>query len=485
VLSVARPTLSTALHASESSLQWFSSGYALVLAAAMLPAGVIGDRYGRKRALTFALVLFGAGSVACAYAPSVAAFLAARVVLGIAGAGIIVMAVSALVVLFSEEERPRAVAIWAGVNFISFPIGPIFGGWLLSHYWWGWVFLINAPIALVGLIAVLALVPESRAPDRPSLDPVGILASAAGLVGITFGLIEAGRRGWLDALSLVLMIAGLAVLVLFFMWEDRLGRRPGGLPLADMALFRSRFFSWGIVLMALGSLALVGVLFTLPQYFQGVRGLDAFGSGVRLLPLVGGFLAGLAPSSLLSRALGAKLTVALGFIVLAVGFSLGAGTAIGTGDGFTALWTAVSGAGMGLLFATAASAAISEVSAERSGVGSAMMQAFKNIGAPFGSAILGSVLSSLYLSHLQLGNLPAAPAAAAKQSVFGGVTVANQVGSNTLLHSVLSAFVRGMDGALWASAGIAVFAALLAIIFLPGRRAPAAAAKGEPAVEAD
>src|SRR5438270_903179 len=217
VLSVALPTLSSALHASESDLQWFSSGYLLVLAAAMLPAGLLGDRYGRKTVLLGSLALFGAGSAACAYAPSVGAFIAARVVLGLAGAGIVVVALSALTVLFTEEERPRAVGIWATANFLALPIGPLLGGWLLTHYWWGWVFLLNVPVALVGLIAAFALVPESRAPARPGLDPVGVVASTAGLVGMTYGLIEAGQNGWGDVGALVPMIVGLVVLVGFLL----------------------------------------------------------------------------------------------------------------------------------------------------------------------------------------------------------------------------------------------------------------------------
>ena len=155
--------------------------YLLVLAAGMLPAGLLGDRYGRKRVMVAALVLFGAGSVACAYAPSAGAFIAARVVLGLAGAGVVVMAVTALTVLFDAEERAKAVGLWAAANFLALPIGPILGGWLLTHHWWGWVFLINVPIVLVGATAVAALVPESRAPARPSLDIAGVAGSVAGL----------------------------------------------------------------------------------------------------------------------------------------------------------------------------------------------------------------------------------------------------------------------------------------------------------------
>jgi MFS transporter, DHA2 family, multidrug resistance protein len=239
VLSVALPTLAGALHASESDLQWFSSGYLLVLAAAMLPAGLLGDRYGRKRVMLAALALFGAGSAACAYAPSAGAFIAARALLGLAGAGVIVMALSALTVLFREEERPKAVGIWAAANFLAAPIGPILGGWLLTNYWWGWVFLINIPVVLVGLAAVFTLVPESHATQRPALDPVGIAASAAGLVGVTYGLIEAGQHGWGSAEALFAIGAGLALLLGFVAWERRLSGRPSGQPLVDPALFRA------------------------------------------------------------------------------------------------------------------------------------------------------------------------------------------------------------------------------------------------------
>ncbi|MDA8329812.1 MAG: MFS transporter, partial [Candidatus Dormibacteraeota bacterium] len=196
VLSVALPTLSGALRASETDLQWFSSGYALVLAAAMLPAGLLGDRFGRRQVMLWSLGLFALGSVACAESRTSAEFLFARMLLGFGGAGVVVMAMSALAVLFTEDERPKAVGVWAAANMVAFPIGPILGGWLLSHYWWGWVFLMNVPAALIGLVAVAALVPESRAPQPPGFDLLGIVLSSGGLVGLTYGFIEAGEYGW-------------------------------------------------------------------------------------------------------------------------------------------------------------------------------------------------------------------------------------------------------------------------------------------------
>jgi EmrB/QacA subfamily drug resistance transporter len=476
VLSVALPTLATALHASESDLQWFFSGYLLVLAAAMLPVGLLGDRFGRKKVMLLALFLFGAGSAACAYAPTASAFLVARLVLGLAGAGVIVMALSALTVLFTKEERPRAVGVWAAANFLALPLGPILGGWLLTHFWWGWVFLLNVPVALVGLIAAFALVPESRAPQRPGLDLIGVAASIAGLVSLTYGLIEAGQKNWTDASAVVPMGAGLLVLALFFLWEYRLSRRPDGQPLIDLALFRSAAFTWGVILQAIAALAMIGVLFTLPQYFQGVQGADAMGSGFRLLPLIGGLVVGALPADRIARLLGAKVTVALGFAILAGGMIVGSTTEVASSAPFVAVWMAVVGAGMGLALATAASAALSELPQERSGVGAAVMQALQKLGGPFGAALLGSILTSAYVAHLDLAGLPPAAAQAVQGSIFGGLAVAHQLGSAALLASVRVAFVHGMDVSLVVAAGIAAAGLVLTLAFLPGRTTSTASA---------
>jgi EmrB/QacA subfamily drug resistance transporter len=471
VLSVALPTLAGALHASESDLQWFSSGYLLVLAALTLPAGLLGDRYGRKKVMLASLALFGAGSAACAYSPSAAAFIAARAVLGIAGAGIVVMALSGLAVLFTEEERPRAVGIWAAANFLALPLGPILGGWLLSHYWWGWVFLINVPVALIGLLVGVALVPESRSPKRAGLDPLGVATSTAGLAIVTYGLIEAGRNGWTDASAVGPIVAGVALLVGFFLWERRLSLRQGGQPLVDVALFRSASFTWGVILAATAGLAMIGVLFTLPQYFQAVLDTDAMGSGVRLLPVIAGLVAGALPADRLAHLVGAKLTCALGFAVLAVAAGLGATTGGDTGGAFLVAWTALFGLGMGLVFSTAAAAALVELTSERSGVGAAVMQALQKVGGPLGAAVLGSVLNTAYQARLDLAGLPPAAAAPVRDSVFGGLVVARQLRSPALLEAVRSAFVHGMDVALVVSAGIAVAGVLLALAFLPGKTA--------------
>jgi DHA2 family multidrug resistance protein-like MFS transporter len=346
-------------------------------------------------------------------------------------------------------------------------LSPILGGWLLTNYWWGWVFLLNVPVAMVGLAATAILVPDSRAAHPPGLDPTGVVLSVAGLVGVTYGLIEAGEHGWSNLGAWLLIAGGLVVIAGFFAWERSVNRRPGGQPLLDLALFRSRAYLWGVVLAAVAILAMFGVLFTLPQYFQGVLGTTAMGSGVRLLPLIGGLLIGALPASTIAKRLGTKLTVALGFAAIGVGLVLGTTTSLSSGIGFVAMWMAICGFGLGVAMATTSATAIAELSQDQAGVGSAVLQALNKVGGPLGSAVLGSVLASAYVARLDLARLPAAAATAVRQSVFGGDAVAHALHSSTLTQSVHAAFIHGMDRALTVSAGIAFAGVLLALVFVP------------------
>src|SRR5215469_9914190 len=292
VLGVALPTLAVSLHASATDLQWFFSAYTLALTVALLPGGLLGDRFGRKKVMIIALSVFGLGSLACAYSPNAGAFIAARTVLGLAAGTMVPLVLSVLTVMFTDEERTKAVSVWAAANFLALPIGPILGGWLLSNYWWGWVFLMNLPVVVVGLIAVAVLVPESRAAERPGLDPVGIAASCAGLALLVYGFIAAGQYGWSSGTAIAAIVAGALILAGFVAWELRLTRRPGGQPLVDLGLFRSARFTWGTILQAFGIFAMFGLLFAAPQFFQAILGVSAMGSGLRLLPLMGGLALG-------------------------------------------------------------------------------------------------------------------------------------------------------------------------------------------------
>jgi MFS transporter, DHA2 family, multidrug resistance protein len=477
VLSVALPTLAGSLHASATDLQWFVSAYTLALAVGLLPGGLLGDRFGRKKMMVGALATFGLGSLACAYSPNPGVFIAARALLGLSAGCMVPLVISVVAVMFTDEERTRAIGIWGGANFLGLPIGPILGGWLLSHYWWGWVFLMNLPVVLIGLVALAVLVPESRASNAGGgLDLAGIVTSCAGLGVLVYGLIAAGQYGWTSVTAITAMVAGAAILVAFVGWERHLSQRPGGQPLVDLNLFRSTRFTWGTILQAFGIFSMFGLLFAAPQFFQAILGVTAMGSGVRLLPLLAGLAFGAGLASLVIKWLTAKLTAALGFAVLAAGLMLGATMSATSADVFIATWTAIAGLGFGLVLATAAAAALVDLPKESAGVGSAVMQAVQKAGAPLSAAILGSVLASGYQAHLHLAGLPAAAASAVRSSVFAGITVAHTAGSPALLASVRSAFVHGIDAMLWVSVGIAVAGIVLALLFLPWRATAATTA---------
>jgi len=505
VLNLALPTIATDLHASTSDLQWIADAYSLVLAAAMLPAGLLGDRLGRKKVLLVALILFGASSAACAYATSTGELIAARAVLGLGAAAIFPLSLAVIPVLFAPEERQKAIALMASATFISFPIGPIVGGYLLDHFWWGSVFLINVPVVALALIAVAILLPESRSAQRRGVDFLGVILSCAGLAGLTYGFIKAGQDGWTDAAALGTIAAGVVVLAVFVAWErwltgrnqgDDAGNLRGGKvrPLIELRLFRSAGFTWGTVLSTLVSFAMFGIFFTIPQYFQEVRGVDALGSGLRWLPMIGGMVVGMIGSTRLASPrkaadgqvrgplASAKGLVTVGFTIMAVTLAFGATTKTASGTGFAAAWLATFGLGLGLAMPQTMNAALSALSAERSGSGSALISAMRQVGATIGVAVLGTVLASVYRSHLVVTGLPAAATAAAKSGVVAGVAVAHALHSAALLDSVRSAFVQGLDAMLWVCGGIALASAILALIFLPRRAdgAPGTAADATP-----
>ena len=491
VLSLALPVLSTQLYASTTDLQWFSAVYSLVLAAALLPAGLLGDRFGRRRMLMAALIVFGASSAACAFAGSPAGLIAARAVLGLGAAVIFPMSIAVLPVMFTEEERPRAIAIVMGATFIGYPVGPLLGGWLLDNFWWGSVFLINVPVAALALVAVATLMPESFGVRTSRIDVLGIVLSSLGLASLTYGFIKAGQDGWGDATAVATMVAGAAGLVLFVAWERHLTGR--GQPLIQLELFRSAAFTWGTLLTTFVSFAMFGILFAMPQYFQEVLGFNSFGSGLRMLPLIGGMVVGMlagtrlqaprkTPDGTVARApMGPRPLVSVGFLVMAAPLTVGATTHVASGTGFAVTWFAVAGLGLGLAMPAAMNAALGALSPERSGSGSALITAMRQVGATIGVAVLGTVLLSGYRGQLRLGGLPAAVAGVVRSSVAGGVAVAGATHSAALLLMTRTAFVHGLDVMLAVCAVIALASALLALVFLPCRAAAAVPAGTAPA----
>ncbi len=497
VVSVALPTLARAFGAPGADLQWFSASYALALAAAFLPAGRLADRYGCKKVVLASLAGLAAGSLACAFSGSAAQFIAARALLGLAGAGVTATAVPALSVLSTEERRPRAVALWTGANVLSLPLGPLLGGWLLSRYWWGWVFLVNVPVAALGLVAVTTATPAVASPvAKPTtspplaMDAPGVLSSSAGLFALTYGFIAAGEHGWASPGALGPVLLGLALLMGFGSWEQHLGTRRGRLTLVGAPLARLAALGWGGLALSLAALVLAGLAFSLPQYSQVVAGTGVLGSGLRLLAVMGGLVAGLLVGPGAARRAGPKLGGAGGFALVVVGLATGAATVPTSSGAPSAAWAAAVGAGTGLAMATVASAALSDVPSELARAAPAVLQALRDAGAALGSAVIGSALASAYTSRLGLSGLPLAIARTARRSVFAGLAAAHASGSSPLLAALRAAFAHGLSTALAVGAGLALVG-LLATLRLPSARqrlqAPATGtahprARGSPAL---
>ncbi len=468
VLNVALPELSTALHATTGQLQWFADAYTLVVGVAMLPAANLGDRYGRKRLLVASLALFAVASAWCAFSTSADELIAARSVLGLAGAALIPLGFAMLPTLFPDRsQQARAVSMWALASTAGLPLGPIIGGLLLDHFWWGSVFLINVPLAAIGAIALIALLPEARSASPLALDVPGAVLSAVGLAGVIYGFINAGQHGWGSVGTWTPIVAGLALLGGFVVWELHSTH-----PLIELSLFTNRHFVWGTVHATVANFAFFGLLFVVPQYFQSVDGVSPLDTGLRLLPMIVGMVIGTQAGARLTKRAGVGIVIAGGFVLAAAGLAGGATTRLGTGYGFAAGWIALLGLGAGVALPTAMNAALGTLSAERAGAGSGLMQALRQVGGTIGVAVLGTVLSSSYRSHAHTGNLPAFLARSVHDSVAAGIAVAQRLHNAALAHVVRVAFVHGMDLTLIVSTAFVATATLLAALFLPRRRPP-------------
>ena len=481
IVSVALPTLAADLHASNSQLQWFADSYNLTLSMALLPTGLLGDRIGRKKVLIAALVLFGASSAVCSYATDPGQLIIARAVLGVAGAAMVPMSVAVLPVVFPEEERGKAMSVWVAASAAGFPIGPILGGWMLNSFWWGSVFLINVPVALLAIVGLVFLMPESRNPHRPRIDWIGIAASSIGLAALTYGVILLGQNGWGDTWALVSSTGGALALALFILWQMRLSRLPAGEPLIDLGLFRSRSFRWATILVCVVSFSMFGVLFATPQFFTVVEGADALGNGLRLLPIIGGLLVGARAGSQLVPKLGDRVVIGAGFAVMAVGLIMGALTGSDTPYGYVAAWVAITGAGLGLSLPASMTVALNTLSEDATGVGSALLQALRQVAGTIAVAVLGTVLAVGYRNRLNVTGLNDRLASATKTSAIAGKEVAARLHSPSLLDSVRNSFVHGMSLMLWVTGIMAVVGVALALAFLPAHshKAASPAATGE------
>ena len=467
ILNVALPTLAQDLGATGSQLQWMVDAYLLVFAGLLLTMGALGDRFGRKLALDAGLLVFVAASAASAFAGSAEVLIAARAAMGIGAALIMPATLSIITNIFPPTERGRAIGVWAGMAALGVVMGPVVGGWLLEHFWWGSVFLINLPVVALALLAGWPLVPNSRDPSATPLDPTGAALSVAALVTLVYGIIQAPEDGWTDPVVLGAFGVAAVLAVAFIWWERRIQH-----PMLPMGFFRDPRFSAASGAIAMAFFALFGSVFLLTQHLQFVLGYTPLQAGVRILPVAAlGVAAPLAAR--LTEGIGAKLVVAAGLLVVAGALWVLSTVQLGDGYGRVAAALALLGIGMGLVVAPATESIMGSVPLAKAGVGSAMNDTTRQVGGALGVAVLGSILAASYGAAIQptLRGAPPQVAQTAGDSIGAAATIAAQLGpqGSGLLEAARSAFIQGMGDALQVGAGVAALAALLVLLFLPAR----------------
>jgi DHA2 family multidrug resistance protein-like MFS transporter len=469
ILVTALPTLSAKLGATTDELQWMSAAYTLSLAGFMLPAGVLGDRYGRKLMLLLGLVTFGISSVVASQMTSAGGLILMRVVMGASGAIVLPLMQSILPSMFAEDERQRAIGFAGAGSFIGLPLGPLLAGWLLTHYDWGSIFLINAPVVVLAVIGVWLFVPENKDPNPKRLDWIGAVLEVVGVTGLVYGIIEEPVHGWSDIQVMGPIIGGLVLIVAFVAWQLR-----ARIPLVDLNLFRNRRFALATVAFTVVGFAMTGVMFVLSPYLQVVQGNDAQGTGLRLLPMIGALMVGAVSSDWLAARLGAKVMVSFGLLGSAAGMFVLSRAGADTGYELVAIALAIIGISIALAMIPSLDAILGALSSAETGAGSALTRAIQNVGASFGVAVMGSILNSSYQAHIQshVAGLPAPVRSAAESSVAVAAAVAHHLPAPLgaqLLRAAQEAYSQGMGDVLLVTGGLTVAGALLMALFLPAR----------------
>ncbi|MDR0344488.1 MAG: MFS transporter [Nocardiopsaceae bacterium] len=475
VLNVALKTIAEphiGLGASQSQLEWGINSYTLVFAGLLFTFGVIGDRIGRKRMLMIGMAAFGLFSLLTAYSRNPDQLIFARAAMGLGAAAVMPQTLSIISNVFDPRERARAIGIWATAVGIGIAIGPIVGGLLLGHFWWGSVFLINVPLTAVGVAAIALLVPESRNPDPGRVDYLGVLLSIAGLVLLVFGIIRGGDKGsWLHWDVLGTAAAGLALLAVFGWHETRISH-----PSLDVKLFRDPRLSSAVAALGLVFFGMMGALFFLSFYLQGVRGYTPLSAGLLTLPFAAGQLLVSPRSARLVSRFGAKAVAAAGLLTVAL--ALAGYQLLGTA---TPIWVLgvtffIQGTGMGLVMPSATESVMSVVPRERAGSGSALTNTARQVAGALGVAVLGSILAQAYRGQLSphLAALPHAAASTATGSITATQTIASRLGgaAGARLDGFADvAFVHAMHLTTAISAAVTVAGALVVLAWMPGRRA--------------
>jgi EmrB/QacA subfamily drug resistance transporter len=475
ILNVALPTLVRELHASTSTLQWIVDAYTLVFASLLLAAGSLSDRVGRKGVLLAGLAVFGVATVAGGLTTTPGQLIAARCVMGLGAAMIFPATLSLITNVFTERsERALAIGLWGASVGAAFALGPLAGGWLLEHFSWSSIFFAMAPVAALGAALIALTVPTSRDPQAPRADRLGVLLSAAGMGLLTYTIIEAPDQGWDSARSLVGFALSAGLLGAFIAWQLRAAE-----PLLDVGLFRNLRFSAASGSVTIVFFALAGFIFMVTQFLQFMKGYGPLSTGVRQLPVA----ISVAVTSVLGTKLavryGTKLVVVTGLLFLVGFFAWGTSFSADTSYLEIAILMVVGGTGTGFTSAPATEAIMGAVPKAKAGVGSAVNDASRLVGATLGVAVIGSVYNSLFASRLT-ASLPATVPTPAAQAAHDSIGAAFEVAHRSAIaghpaigarvHDVASsAFFSGWSGGCLVAAGVCAAAAVMAALLLPAQ----------------
>jgi EmrB/QacA subfamily drug resistance transporter len=476
VLNVALKTIAEphgGLGASQSQLEWAINSYTLVFAGLLFTFGVVGDRIGRKRMLMIGLVLFGIASLLSAYSRTPEQLIFARAAMGLGGAAVMPQTLSIVSNVFEPAERPRAIGLWATAVGLGIATGPVLGGLLLDHFWWGSVFLINVPVTVVGVIAAAVLVPESRNREAGGIDYVGVLLSIAGLITLVYGIVQGGDTGsWVRLDVLGPVAGGLVILGLFAWYESRIAH-----PSLDVRLFRDRRLSASVGALALVFFGMGGVFFFTSFYLQNVRGYSPLAAGLLTVPFAAGQLVMSPRSAALVRTYGAKAAGATGLFVMAAAVAGYATLGVSSPIWLLGVLFGIQGAAMGVVMPAATSAVMDVLPRERAGAGSALTNTARQVAVALSVAVLGSILAEFYRNSLSpsLAGLPASARDAASSSISATQAVAQQLGASgrSLLAPANTAFVDAMHVTTLVAAALALAGALVVLRWMPGKARPA------------
>jgi len=475
IVNVTLPSLVRELGATTTNLQWVVDAYSLVFAALILAAGSLSDRVGRKGMLLAGLGVFAAGSLAGSLVHTPGGLIAARAVMGFGAAAIFPSTLSLIANVFTERaERAKAIGLWGATTGVGVATGPIVGGWLLGHFWWGSVFLFMVPVAAFVAAMIAWAVPTSRDPSAPPIDWRGLILSSAGMATLILSIIQGPNWGWGSARTLGLVATGVVILAVFVFVENRTAR-----PMLDVSLFRNMRFTAASGSITIGFFTLAGFSFLMTQYFQLIHGFTPLGTGVRLLPVALSIAVAAVIGTRLAVGIGNKAVVAAGLTMFGA-FMFWVATVSRSTPYFIIVGQMIlGGGGLGLITAPATEAVMGAVPKEKAGIGSAVNDATRLFGAALGVAVMGSIAASLYGSRLAAtlpNGLTSQTLAATKGSVGGALVVVQSLQragfaglAREIRFASTGAFLHSMNGAMIVAGTIAMLGALMAAVFLPSR----------------